>query len=70
MPTIFAAAERPLSDLFWSPETHARHAAPRLRPALDLLAAVPRERATSIVDLRCGSGALFPALRVPPASVS
>jgi trans-aconitate 2-methyltransferase len=47
----------------WSPERYARHAAPRLRPALDLLARVPLETAGTVVDLGCGAGALFPALR-------
>lgn len=47
----------------WSPEVYARHAGPRLRPALDLLARVPLTDARTVVDLGCGSGALFPALR-------
>lgn len=47
----------------WSPEVYARHAGPRLRPAIDLLARVPLEDARSVVDLGCGSGALLPALR-------
>jgi trans-aconitate 2-methyltransferase len=49
--------------LSWSPERYARHAGARLRPALDLLAHVPLEHADSVVDLGCGAGALFPALR-------
>lgn len=50
--------------LSWSPEQYGRHAAPRLRPALDLLARVPLGPETaSVVDLGCGAGALFPALR-------
>ena len=47
----------------WSPEVYGRHAAPRLRPALDLLGRVPIRHAETVVDLGCGSGALFPALR-------
>jgi trans-aconitate 2-methyltransferase len=47
----------------WSPDLYARHAGARLRPALDLLARVPLERADSVVDLGCGAGALFAALR-------
>lgn len=47
----------------WSPEVYARHAGPRLRPALDLLARVPLSDARTVVDLGCGGGALFPALR-------
>ena len=38
--------------------------APRLRPALDLLGpGADRPTRTTVVDLGCGSGALFPALR-------
>jgi trans-aconitate 2-methyltransferase len=50
--------------LAWSPERYGRHAAARLRPALDLLDRVPLgEEAATVVDLGCGAGALFPALR-------
>ncbi len=52
-----------MPSLPWAPETYHRHAGHRLRPALDLLSRVPLDRAASIVDLGCGSGALFPALR-------
>src|SRR3954469_9457845 len=48
--------------LVWSPENYARHAGARLRPAHDLLARVPLDRANRIVDLGCGAGGLFPAL--------
>jgi trans-aconitate 2-methyltransferase len=47
----------------WSPENYARHAGARLPPAHDLLSRVPLDRADTIVDLGCGAGALFPALR-------
>lgn len=47
----------------WQPEQYGRFAGPRLRPGLDLLARVPLEDAGRVVDLGCGSGALFPALR-------
>lgn len=47
----------------WSPEVYGRHAAPQLRPALDLLGRIPIANAETVVDLGCGSGALFPALR-------
>lgn len=62
------------AGLGWSPDAHARHAGPRLRPALDLLARVPLDPATvtGLVDLGCGAGALFPALRArfPEARVT
>ena len=47
----------------WEPGQYGRFAGPRLRPGIDLLARVPLEGAASVVDLGCGSGALFPALR-------
>lgn len=47
----------------WSPERYRRHAAPRLRPALDLLAHVELDAAHTVVDLGCGAGAVFPALQ-------
>lgn len=40
----------------WDPERYRRHAAPRLRPAIDLVARIPRLAAQRIVDLGCGSG--------------
>ena len=49
--------------IVWSPEQYGRHADARLRPALDLLARVPLVQAGTVVDLGCGAGALFPALR-------
>lgn len=49
--------------IVWSPEQYGRHADARLRPALDLLARVPLADARSLVDLGCGTGVLFPALR-------
>jgi trans-aconitate 2-methyltransferase len=54
-----------MTALAWSPEQYGCFAAPRLRPGLDLLARVPLgEDARTVVDLGCGAGALFPALRV------
>lgn len=47
----------------WQPEQYERFACARLRPGLDLLARVPLSRARTMVDLGCGTGALFPALR-------
>ncbi len=47
----------------WDPGQYERFAGPRLRPALELLARVPLEAAESIVDLGCGTGTAFAALR-------
>ena len=49
--------------LAWSPELYGRHAGPRLRPAVELLARVPLTQAQTVVDLGCGTGALFAPLR-------
>lgn len=51
------------SRVHWNPEQYLRFGEPRLRPALDLLARVPTTEAADVVDLGCGSGPLFPALR-------
>jgi trans-aconitate 2-methyltransferase len=40
----------------WSPEQYLRFAAPRLRPALDLLARIALEAPARICDLGCGAG--------------
>lgn len=40
----------------WDPAQYAKFTDLRLRPALDLLARVPREAPTRVVDLGCGSG--------------
>lgn len=52
-----------MPQLTWSPVQYAAHAAPRLRPALDLLARVDLAAAASVVDLGCGTGVMLPALR-------
>lgn len=52
-----------MASMTWSPAQYARHAGPRLRPAHDLLAKVDLADATSVVDLGCGAGVVFPALR-------
>ena len=56
----------------WSAERYGRHAGPRLRPALDLLGRVELHDARTVVDLGCGAGALFPALRArfPEAAIT
>lgn len=40
----------------WNPELYGRYEAERTRPAYELLARVPLERAGHIVDLGCGPG--------------
>ncbi|MBR9972354.1 trans-aconitate 2-methyltransferase [Magnetospirillum sulfuroxidans] len=40
----------------WDPKLYAAFAAPRLRPALDLLARIDREAPAHVVDLGCGTG--------------
>ncbi len=52
-----------MAALTWSPTQYAHHAGPRLRPALDLLARVELADVATIVDLGCGTGVVFPALR-------
>lgn len=46
----------------WNPELYHRFADLRLRPALDLMAQVPRLPDGDVIDLGCGSGAAGPAL--------
>ena len=40
----------------WNPDQYLKFSAPRLRPAIDLLAAVPSTRPTTVFDLGCGAG--------------
>jgi len=40
----------------WNPEQYLKFAAPRLRPAMDLLAAVPLQHPRIVYDLGCGAG--------------
>lgn len=47
----------------WDPTTYERFSSPRLRPALELLARVPLDTAATVVDLGCGTGVMFEALR-------
>lgn len=46
----------------WNPGAYARFRGLRLRPALDLLGAVPSLPSGGVVDLGCGSGAVGQAL--------
>lgn len=50
----------------WNPESYARFADLRLRPALDLLARIGTLPAGDICDLGCGAGAMGPALAARP----
>lgn len=47
----------------WKPDRYALFADLRLRPALDLLGAVPELPEGAVVDLGCGAGAVAAALR-------
>lgn len=47
----------------WNPGTYLRFRGLRLRPAVDLLAAVPDLPSGDIVDLGCGTGTVGPLLR-------
>ena len=46
----------------WDPARYARFGAQRLRPALDLIHALPALPPGDIIDLACGIGAVGPAL--------
>lgn len=52
-----------MSGKDWNPETYEAFADLRLRPALDLLAQVPKLPAGGVVDLGCGNGQVGPALK-------
>lgn len=47
----------------WDVAQYERFAEPRLRPALELLARVPLQSASMVVDLGCGTGAMLKPLR-------
>lgn len=47
----------------WDPEQYLGFADYRLRPGLDLLAAIPRAAPARVVDLGCGTGALIEPIR-------
>ena len=56
----------------WDPTQYLKFAAPRLRPALDLLARVDAEAPAGVYDLGCGTGAAtrLLAARWPAAAVT
>jgi len=47
----------------WDPQQYLAFAAPRLQPAIDLLARIPLDDPTTVVDLGCGPGNVTPLLR-------
>ena len=56
----------------WDPSQYLQYEDARLRPALDLLARVPLERPSTLVDLGCGAGnvAQWLARRWPAARIT
>ncbi len=63
---------QPQHPMTWSPTQYLKFAAPRLRPALDLLARVELEAPAQVHDLGCGTGQLvrLMAARWPHAHVT
>lgn len=47
----------------WNPDQYLHFSDHRLRPAIDLLNAIPPISAKHVVDLGCGTGSVLPALR-------
>ncbi len=47
----------------WDPDQYLFFADHRIRPAIDLLNAIPKAEAKQVVDLGCGAGSLVPYLR-------
>ena len=54
---------RPMNDHVWDVSAYEAFSDLRLRPALDLLARVPKPPRGEVVDLGCGSGAVAATLR-------
>lgn len=56
----------------WNPDQYLKFSAPRLRPAIDLLAAVPATQPGTVYDLGCGAGNVTRLLaqRWPQAGVT
>ncbi|MEE8392891.1 MAG: trans-aconitate 2-methyltransferase, partial [Rhodospirillales bacterium] len=57
---------------FWDPAQYLKFSAPRLEPALDLLARIDIEAPLNVFDLGCGAGAVtrIIAERWPSANVT
>ena len=49
--------------MVWDPQQYLAFAAPRLQPAIDLLARIPLGQPGTVVDLGCGPGNVTPLLR-------
>jgi trans-aconitate 2-methyltransferase len=60
-----------IASASWDPAQYLRFSNERLRPALDLLAQVPIDRASRVVDLGCGAGNVTAILhqRFPQADI-
>jgi trans-aconitate 2-methyltransferase len=56
----------------WNPDQYLKFAAPRLQPAIDLLARVPSTHPQTVYDLGCGAGNVTQLLaaRWPAASIT
>ena len=56
----------------WNPDQYLKFAAPRLQPAIDLLARVPSIQPRTVYDLGCGAGNVTQLLaaRWPQASIT
>lgn len=66
-----AAPRRSLAAVSWDPDRYLCFEAPRLRPALDLMARLPETAPATVWDLGCGTGHITALLadRFPAATV-